>query len=432
MEGHVLYSVVTLLSLYLIELRTGECYNCTQEAMQASSQNGAMASYLIEDDYCFVDECTIRINDSNVLLNIINSTGDWITATNTTNLFMAPSHGTTKCVTASSDEQPPYSNVVLFVIQLAVFTATVIFVSSNLLLHLMIKELHTVPGALIASLCFFTGIVTIALIIQVSLRHQQNGMGCATALYVIVIFGFAYELTKFSALVHFTYLMYCSYKLLELEVSAKSLLQKYTAFVIGLTTFFSTLVITVDVIVTRAGFKTTGGSCDLFLGITDIKSISVVMFIAGLSILSGIDMVLVLIGLILYCLISKHCCTLPKSRDWRVSVALMSTIGYNVCISASLYIAQAPGDLNYVCTSCGTLIEQIVLMLVFLTSEKTLTYFRTCTMRIVLVSNSRVAHGESTISAQSPRPASLETPSESPIHSQVSLTDQQSESVFQR
>ena len=34
-----------------------------------------------ESQYCFVNECTIKINDFNVLLNIINKIGDWITAT---------------------------------------------------------------------------------------------------------------------------------------------------------------------------------------------------------------------------------------------------------------------------------------------------------------------------------------------------------------
>ena len=36
-----------------------------------------------QSQYCFVNECTIKINDSSVLLNIINKIGDWITATNT-------------------------------------------------------------------------------------------------------------------------------------------------------------------------------------------------------------------------------------------------------------------------------------------------------------------------------------------------------------
>ena len=35
-----------------------------------------------KSQYCFVNECTIKINDFNVLLNIINNTEDWITATN--------------------------------------------------------------------------------------------------------------------------------------------------------------------------------------------------------------------------------------------------------------------------------------------------------------------------------------------------------------
>ena len=40
------------------------------------------------ESYCFVNECTIRIKESNVLLNVINITGDWIIATNTTNMCL--------------------------------------------------------------------------------------------------------------------------------------------------------------------------------------------------------------------------------------------------------------------------------------------------------------------------------------------------------
>ena len=40
--------------------------------------------------YCFVNECTIRIKESNVLLSIINKTADWIIATKIANLFTVP------------------------------------------------------------------------------------------------------------------------------------------------------------------------------------------------------------------------------------------------------------------------------------------------------------------------------------------------------
>ena len=40
------------------------------------------------ESYCFVNESTIRIEESTVLLNVINSTGEWVIATDTVNLFM--------------------------------------------------------------------------------------------------------------------------------------------------------------------------------------------------------------------------------------------------------------------------------------------------------------------------------------------------------
>ena len=42
---------------------------------------------LNDTGYCFVNECTIRLKESNVLLSNINKTTDWITATNATDLF---------------------------------------------------------------------------------------------------------------------------------------------------------------------------------------------------------------------------------------------------------------------------------------------------------------------------------------------------------
>ena len=42
--------------------------------------------------YCFVNESTIRIKESE--FSVINNTGDWITASNGTNLFVIPANGT--------------------------------------------------------------------------------------------------------------------------------------------------------------------------------------------------------------------------------------------------------------------------------------------------------------------------------------------------
>ena len=96
---------------------------------------------LNDTGYCFVNECTIRLKESNVLLSIINKTTDWITATNTTDLF-------TLLLVPSSDsycslEDPEIGYFIFFVV------VSFIIVSSsslNTVLHLTIKELRTTTG----------------------------------------------------------------------------------------------------------------------------------------------------------------------------------------------------------------------------------------------------------------------------------------------
>ena len=95
---------------------------------------------LNDTEYCFVNECTIRIKASNVLLNIINKTTNWIVAiSNATNLFTVPAIASDSYC---SLEDPRVTFFIFFVV------VTFIIVSSsslNIVLHLAIKELRTVP-----------------------------------------------------------------------------------------------------------------------------------------------------------------------------------------------------------------------------------------------------------------------------------------------
>ena len=72
-------------NLYLVSVNC----NCGSETdvVRLSSSLGNWLILLNDSGYSFVNECTIRIKESNVLLNIINKTADWIAAFNTTNLF---------------------------------------------------------------------------------------------------------------------------------------------------------------------------------------------------------------------------------------------------------------------------------------------------------------------------------------------------------
>ena len=110
--------------------------------------NNSMGVILTSSEYCFVNESTIQINDFDI--NIINNIGDWIIASNNIDLFMAPANGTNCTSTTSS--VAPYSDTV-YIIQIILYSVLLVATTANVTLHLFIKELQTVSGLLITSLC---------------------------------------------------------------------------------------------------------------------------------------------------------------------------------------------------------------------------------------------------------------------------------------
>ena len=141
----------------------------------------------IMEPYCFVNECMIRIEESDELLNVINNTGDWIIATNMTNLFtIFANDSTTDC---SSDTTNRFDTSV-YVIQNIIYSVAIIAIFTNIIMHLMFKELHTVAGALIIILCISLGNVLIFDAIYISLIYYQINIReeiCATYIYFSVI-----------------------------------------------------------------------------------------------------------------------------------------------------------------------------------------------------------------------------------------------------
>ena len=68
---------------------------------------------------CFVNEYTIRMKESNVLLNVINNIGDWIIATNGTNMFTTFINSSN--INSNCKEATPYQiDTALYIIQVIV------------------------------------------------------------------------------------------------------------------------------------------------------------------------------------------------------------------------------------------------------------------------------------------------------------------------
>ena len=163
--------------------------------------NNSIGVMLKYSEYCFVNESTIQINDSDV--NIINNTEDWIMASNNIDLFLAPANGTNCTSTTSS--VVPYSDTV-YIIQIILYSVLLVATTANVTLHLFIKELQTVSGLLITSLCSSMVLNIFVPVAYLSLTDQRNGNACAVLLYIIVYSYFIYEVSKLSALIQFAYL----------------------------------------------------------------------------------------------------------------------------------------------------------------------------------------------------------------------------------
>ena len=77
----------------------------------------------LQESYCFVNECTIRTETSNVLLNIVNNTKGRLLATNVTNLFTTFINGNMSC-SRTNPYQP--IDTTLYVIRMIIFSVGII------------------------------------------------------------------------------------------------------------------------------------------------------------------------------------------------------------------------------------------------------------------------------------------------------------------
>ena len=271
--------------------------------------NSSVGVLLTSSQYCFVNESTVRINDSDA--NIINNTGDWITAINGIDLFMAPANGT-NC-TSSTASVVPYSDTT-YIIQIVIFIATILVILANIALHLFIKELQTVSGVLIVSLCAFILLNECFLLVYVSLTDQRDGDVCALIIYAALLPYFLYDTSKLSTLIHFSYLMYHSYKTSIPNFNKKPILCKYATLIVALSIILSASVILVDRLVSPTAFKTTHGRCTLFIDPSNYGSISIVLLTVEFSILNIVEIGFMIAGVVLYYLTTRQCCSMA-TRD---------------------------------------------------------------------------------------------------------------------
>ena len=212
--AHILFIIVMLAPGSLGE----ECGSFVPDDQLHANYNDSMMIPL--ESCCFVNECTIRIEESNVLLNVINNTGDWIIATNTTNLFMIFVNDSISTCSSNSDHVTNLYQLdtELYVIRMIISSSGTIAGVANIVMHLMFRELRTVSGILVIFQCASISYVLMISTLRTPLFYHQistPGELCAMFFdYLCVVCINIYVVTRTTILAHFSYLMYRSYRLL--------------------------------------------------------------------------------------------------------------------------------------------------------------------------------------------------------------------------
>ena len=341
-----------------------------------------------ETDYCFVDEYTIRIKKSNVLLDIINKSNDCITATNSTNFFTIPITSNNSVAYCSIDDP----NVYYFIFSVIISFIIIISSSLNIVLHLIVKELRSTPGYIIIGICGTIIITYLAIMILSVFQylHRVNGGTeiCATFKYVSISFAIIYNILKTTYLFHFAYLMYRAYTSSPYQEMNKCLLYIYGAISATLGIICSVLIIAIDLSKERIVFGTHNGYCTGHFPngdeASDYVSSDGLYLTPLLAITTIIGIVLFIIGLILYCLTAKTCCTcggVTGSNNIRVSITLISVTALGTLILVVLLLSGVDGDGSVIASGIGICVEQVVLLTVFLTSTKSRDKISKCFQR---------------------------------------------------
>ena len=315
--------------------------------------------------YCFVDENTIRINlNTTRLLNIINSSEDVIMATAVVNnnddavIFIAPSNASS-CTDNNNEDDKLYMSTTLYVIQMIIHSTISLVAISNITLHLLIKDLHTITGILLMLLCTSVIIVYIVAMGNLTNAYTNRIVVLEIILENIIFFMLiVYQAIKLIILYHFAYLMYQSYKLIsEKDENVKSKLFKYIMFIIGSSTICYLLPLLIDFAVNGRIYHDTETSPTYRL-----------MLYIEFGIIVALEYLIFSIGLTMYFLVNKSCCEI-KSTNLRVTMLLITTVGIATTLIAFLK-HRVPEEILIPAVTGSTLIDQIILLTMFLSSAK--------------------------------------------------------------
>ena len=326
---------------------------------------------LNESQYCFVNLTTIRVSDNftSELQNIVNKTEHVIISTtiNSTVIFIAQSNGS-RC------GREGFISKGLFTILIVIYVITILVATGNITLHLVFKELRTIAGVLVMALCGIVIVVTIVAITSLTYSFIKDGCEnlttCVVLASVLFYLTLVYQASKLDIQFHFAYLMYKSYKLQsQSTIDKKHLMIKFVIFAFTSSTLCFLSAVLIDLAVTGRFYSNRDSLC-FFRGF-DLDDVSVfrAVSIVEFALFVIVEFVVFFIGATLYFLINKPCCKMI-STNFRITIALTSTIGVAIILLTVLNGIEVSVDVSLPAVSGGTLTEQLFLFLLFVSSSK--------------------------------------------------------------
>ena len=353
---------------------------------------------LNQSQYCFVNNNTIRIDlNATTQLSIIDSSEDVIMAKaigNDSVIFTAPLNGS-RCMDDNEDGQ---LSTTLYIIQMIIYSITILFSIVNVTLHLVIKDLHTISGILVIILCISVIIATfISMGSLINIYVNNITVLCGILINFLHELSFAYQAAKLSVLYQFAYLMYQSYKLKpkQKENIKKSVLI-YILFIIASSTVCLLLALAIDIGANGNIYSDIERYCRVEF---DSTVLYLILVYGEFTLFIILQCITFAVGLTLYFLVTKKCCAM-KSTNLRVTMALVATVGINILLLIILTIAEVSQSTLVVIVTSGTLIEQIILLALFLSSKKVLIACKAVCAKATQQSSNNMINQQSDMSGQ--------------------------------
>jgi len=328
---------------------------------------------LNESQYCFVDQSTIRVSDNftSELQDIVNKTEHVIICTtiNSTVIFIAPSNGT-KC-----SLELHFVTKRLFISLMVILVLISLVVVANITLHLMFKELCTAAGVLVMILCGITIAITIVSSIYLTYGFiindvNENPTACAVLTSMLFYAILVYQATKLVILFQFAYLMYKSYRLQSQDtIDKRCLLIKFVIFALVLSTLCFLSAVLIDLAVHGTFYSHRESLCIVEHFNLDEISVFRVVSIAEFALFVTLQIIEFIIGFAIYIWVNKSCCK-TASTNFRIAIALATTIGLSVILLIILHGTKVSADNTLIAVGSSTLVEQMLLFILFVSSRK--------------------------------------------------------------